>query len=167
MNAIVVYYSRTGTTRKVAEGISTALKCDVEEIIDTENRSGVIGWLKSGRDAGRKASAEIEPLKRDPASYDIVVIGTPMWNHTLATPVRAYITQYKDRFKRVAFFRTGASTDDDPFDEMESLCRKKPVATLKLRRKSQVEANLYEERVREFAERITTDAQDPRTKQAK
>jgi flavodoxin len=35
MNALVVYYSRTGTTRKVAEHLASLLKCVSEEIHDT------------------------------------------------------------------------------------------------------------------------------------
>jgi flavodoxin len=32
MNAFVVYYSRTGTTRKAAEKLTSLLKCASEEI---------------------------------------------------------------------------------------------------------------------------------------
>jgi len=54
MRALVVYYSRTGHTKKVGDGIAKELQCDSEELIDTVNRSGPIGWLNSGRQAMRK-----------------------------------------------------------------------------------------------------------------
>lgn len=167
LKSLVVYYSRTGTTRKVAEEISKDLKSEIEEIVDTENRSGVIGWIKTGREAGKKTLAKIESPKKDPASYDVVIIGTPIWNHTFSAPIRTYITQYKNRFKKVAFFRTGDSIDDDPFDEMESTCGKKPVAKLKLHRKSEVEVNRYEDKVKEFIDKITADTSDAVTKRFK
>lgn len=69
-------------------------------------------------------------------------------------PVRTYCTEYKDRFKRVAFFCTEYSTDDNPFYEMESLCGKKPVATLRLRRKQEVENDNYVEKTEEFATKL-------------
>ncbi|MBE3088681.1 MAG: flavodoxin family protein, partial [Actinobacteria bacterium] len=44
-NILVVYYSRTGTTRKVAEYITKQLGADMEEIIDMKKRSGIWGFL--------------------------------------------------------------------------------------------------------------------------
>ena len=143
MNALVVYYSRTGTTRKVAEKLASLLKCVSEEIHDITNRKGRLGWLRAGKDATSKKLTKLEKVNNNPASYDIVVIGTPTWNGRMSTPIRTYLTQYKDRFKKVAFFCTYQYTDNNPFEEMESLCGKTPVATLRLHRKQEVEANQY------------------------
>ncbi|MDY6965570.1 MAG: hypothetical protein SVM80_06305 [Halobacteriota archaeon] len=40
MKSHLVYYSRTGTTKKVADAISDIINCDIEEIVDTKDRSG-------------------------------------------------------------------------------------------------------------------------------
>ncbi|MCK4376551.1 MAG: flavodoxin, partial [Candidatus Brocadiae bacterium] len=74
---LVVYYSRSGTTRKAAEAIAGLLGCDIEEILDRKDRSGVTGYLVSLKDSALRKPAEIEPVRRDPADYDLVVIGTP------------------------------------------------------------------------------------------
>jgi flavodoxin len=42
-NVLVVFYSRTGTTMKVAEAIREALGCEIDGVEDTKGRSGVIG----------------------------------------------------------------------------------------------------------------------------
>jgi len=73
---LVVFYSRTGTTKKVAEAIATKLGCDIEEIIDTKSRRGLLGFLRSGLEATLKRLTTIEEIKNDPASYDVVIIGT-------------------------------------------------------------------------------------------
>jgi flavodoxin len=148
LKALVVYYSRTGTTGKVAEKISELLGGDLEELHDVTKRSGMIGWLKAGRDAGSRKLTKLETVKNDPAAYDIVVIGTPIWNHTMSTPVRTYISQYKGSFKKVAFFCTAGGSKDLIFDEMESLCGKKPVATLRLLMKQEVESGHYVEKIK-------------------
>jgi flavodoxin len=40
---LVVYYSRSGTTRKIAEALSEALACDLEEIVEDKSRAGSFG----------------------------------------------------------------------------------------------------------------------------
>jgi len=67
------FYSRAGTTRKVAESISASLDCDVEKIIEKKNRAGFLGWLKSGMDAFRKKTYRD---RGDATSYDLVLLRT-------------------------------------------------------------------------------------------
>ena len=71
---LVVYYSRTGNTRKLAKIIAEKLKADIEEIEDSTSRSGPLGWLRAGRDAGLKSLTKLKPLKKDPSNYDMVII---------------------------------------------------------------------------------------------
>lgn len=160
MKPLVAYYSRTGTTRKVAETISALLGGDIQEIRDTTNRSGIIGYMKAGRDVAQKRLTTLETLKNDPAVYDIIVIGTPVWNHTLSTPIRTYISQYKESFKKVAFFCTEGGTKDNPFQDMESLCGKKPVATLMLQTQ-EVKADKYEDKSAGIRPQDNNLASDP------
>jgi len=48
MKILVVFYSRSGRTKKIAEAISDILKCDKEEIFDLKNRKGIPGFLSAG-----------------------------------------------------------------------------------------------------------------------
>ncbi len=153
MKQLVVYYSRTGTTRKIAKTIVEVLKCDIEEIRDLKNRAGILGWLSSGMDATLKRLTKIEKPGKAPELFDITVIGTPVWNNTLSTPVRTYILEYRDWFKQVAFFCTQYGSKSNALKDMEPLCTKKPVATLMLRKK-QVETGEYIDMVRQFCAQI-------------
>jgi len=133
---LVVYYSRTGTTRKLAEQIAEALDADVEEIIDRKDRSGVLGYLASGKDALIRKEADIRPPSRGPSRYRLVVVGTPVWAFSMSCPIRAYLARQKEGLPDVAFFlTTGGSAIERTFTHMEELCGKSPVATLGLRRK--------------------------------
>ena len=144
MKTLVVFYSRTGTTKKVAEAIAQKTGADLEEIKDTANRSGAMGYVRSGRDAMRKKLTKLEPLLKNPADYDLVVIGTPIWGWNVSAPVRTYLTEQKEKFlpeadKKVAFFCTmGGSGDKNAFSEMEKIIGKEPVATLALTTKEVV-----------------------------
>jgi flavodoxin len=154
MQALVVYYSRTGHTKKVGEELAKALPADVEEIIDTANRSGPIGWMMSGRDATGRKLATIQPVKKDPANYDIVVIGTPIWASNMSSPVRTYITDNKAKFKNVAFFCTEGSTGSEKtFAEMEEVIGKKPKATLTITT-ADLKSGSDADKVKKFADDI-------------
>jgi len=154
MKALVVYYSRTGTTKIVAGAISEILKCDTEEIIDVKNRKGILGYLSAGKDAMRKALTEIQGVTKNPSKYDLVLIGTPIWAWTITPAIRTYLIQNKDHFRSVAFFCTmGSSGDEKSFKQMGEICGKEPVATLSLTTKGVKKAD-YIGKVEDFCEKL-------------
>ena len=139
MRALIVYYSRTGITEKSCKAIADALKANdtvevqVEELIDLTDRSGMVGWLSGGRDATLKKPTEIEPVKVDVASFDLVVIGTPVWAFTCAPAPRAFCEQFAEDLDTVAFVVTmGGAGDKGAYEAMEGYCGATPVATLTL-----------------------------------
>ncbi|MBT3406781.1 hypothetical protein HN419_06505 [Candidatus Woesearchaeota archaeon] len=154
MKTLVVYYSRTKITEKVAQTISENINCDIEEIIDLKDRSGAIGYLKAGKDAMKKVETDISISDKDPSRYDCVIIGTPVWAFTMAPAIRTYINQNKDRFKKVAFFCTeGGSGHEKTFKDMEELTKKKPITTLFLLTK-EVSKEQHINKTQEFVEKI-------------
>ncbi|MFH1642358.1 MAG: flavodoxin [Nanoarchaeota archaeon] len=128
---LVVYYSRTGTTKTVAELISNKLKCDIVEVTDNINRKGPLGYIRCGKEAMTKKLPKINGLKKDPASYEVVIIGTPIWGFSLSSPIRSFLTEYKDKLKKVSFFCTqGGSGGKNAFSQMEKITEKKPIAAM-------------------------------------
>lgn len=151
MKILVVYYSRTGNTKKLAEAIIAKLACDSEELIDKQKRSGIIGYMKSGRQTMKDQTTELEPLKHEPGQYDLIVIGTPIWVYDVSVPVRTFIQQNRLRLKKVAFFCTqGGEGDQQAFGEMASLCQKVPIATLSVLAK-EAKKGEFTEKVEKFA----------------
>ena len=106
MKCLVVFYSLTGTTKKIAEVITDLLECDIEEIIDTTVRTGLKGHLVASKDALTKNNTVIKEISKDSSVYDVVIIGTPVWAFTMAPAVRTYIIENKGKFKKIAFFCT-------------------------------------------------------------
>ena len=130
---LVIHYSRSGNTQKVAQAIARACGADLEQIRDVKPRHGLWGWIRSGREAMRAIPAEIRPLKRDPASYELVVLGSPVWVGHVSSPMRAYLRQRAGQFTRVALFVTeGGSGGPKALAEMTALAGQQPVATLEL-----------------------------------
>ncbi|MFX0096921.1 MAG: flavodoxin family protein [Candidatus Hodarchaeota archaeon] len=147
MKSLVVYYSRTGNTGTVGKAIAKELKADLDEIIDLKKRSGPIGWLRAGYDSGRKKLTSIS-VKKDPDSYDPVIIGTPIWNNNMTPAVRTYITDHDLSGKNLAFFCVGAgSSFDNTIEGMKKLVPKSfVVGTLGISRK-EVESGTYKEKI--------------------
>jgi hypothetical protein len=65
-----VFFSRTGTTRLLAEAIARATHRDLEELRERRSRRGVIGWLRSGYEGTYHKAAEPLPLRHDLSAYD-------------------------------------------------------------------------------------------------
>lgn len=150
MKSLVVYYSRTGNTGKIARELADALQSDIEEIKDTKKRSGILGWLRSVRDAMNGSLTVLEDPVNDPAGYDLIIIGTPIWASHVSSPVRTYIHQKQAKFNQVAFFSTaGGDNFTGPFNDMRELSGKSPVATLGVRGK-EIKDGTYKSKVQEF-----------------
>ncbi len=103
---LVVYYSRSGKTREVAEYIKDLLKGDIEEVISLRNRDGFWGILISIYESLFRKRTPIKNVEKDPSSYDLVIIGTPIWAGNLSSPIRTYISKFRDRLKKVIVFYT-------------------------------------------------------------
>jgi flavodoxin len=130
---LVVYYSRSGTTRKLASSIAARLKADLEEICDYRNRSGPSGYLRSLVDAMTQSSVDIVPHGCDVASYDLVVVGTPVWAGSVSSPVRAYLAENRQQLRHVAFFCSlGGRGSESAFSQMRALVGKPPLAECKV-----------------------------------
>ncbi len=154
---LIVYYSRSGVTKKVANAIRDILKCDIEEIKDTKKRSGFLGFLTAGRDAMFNRDTVLEETT-DPSSYDIVLIGTPVWAGNMSCPIGTYIRKYKGKFNDVAFFTTlGSANTSKTYTNMEKFSEKSPLAKLTLNQK-EVENDEYKKSLDEFIQEIIGNA---------
>lgn len=150
MKALIVFYSRSGRTRKVAEKIAKHLDADIEEIKTKKSYKGLLGYWRAGRDASRKFIPEISTSK-DPSKYSLVIMGTPVWAWNICPPVRSYLI--KNKFKDVAFFITGGNPQDNIFEIMEELTDKDAVATLKLRQK-EIDEDSFKNKVDTFTKAL-------------
>ena len=131
---LVVYYSRTGHTEQIAEQVSQAIDGDVEPLEEASGRSGAWGYLRSAYEALVHRVVPLGALKYDPHPYDLVIVGTPVWNMSVSSPVRSYLQAYRDRLNAVAFFATcGGQGADRAFGQMARVCGRDPIATLVVR----------------------------------
>lgn len=79
MTDIVIYYSRTKNTKKVAEVIARKYNTEILEVSDKRKRNGILGFIKGGYDSLFEKDTKIEYEKLDLKDYDTIFIGTPVW----------------------------------------------------------------------------------------
>mgnify|MGYP001024860621 CR=1 FL=1 len=104
MKTLVIYYTRTGNTRFIAETVAAELGADIEEVIDLKNRQGRLAFLPAGRDAMRGKETEIAQTKRTPTDYDLIIIGQPVWAGNPTPAIRTYLNKNDLSGKKVAVF---------------------------------------------------------------
>lgn len=153
LKTIVAFYSRTGTTRRVAEKLAGILGADLEEIIDCKARDGAIGYIFAGKDATMKNRTEIKTSVREIDGHSLVVIGTPVWASTIPPAIREYAERNAGKFGRIAFFCTASGGENKKaFSELEKIIGKPPEAILELSSKEALDDEA--EKTGKFAERL-------------
>lgn len=130
---LVVYHSRTGYTRRVALDLAGRLGADLDVIRIVQPMHGPVGYAMCAIEAVVGLAPALRRQEMDPADYDLVVIGTPVWFWSLASPVRSWLEKFGQRGKRFAFFCTmGGSGAGRAFATMKEMTGHAPVATLAL-----------------------------------
>jgi len=155
-NILVVYYSRTGVTRKVAEYITKQLGADMEEIIDMKKRSGAVGFVTGGKDSLMRKETEISEIKKVPSNYDLVIVGSPLWAGNMPPAIRTYLNKYKTDIKSMAFFATsGSSNQEKIFEEAKNLLDKEPISLMGICTKELKDDSVFDAKLSSFIEGIT------------
>ena len=116
--AIVVYYSASGNTKRVAEDIAEAAGADIFEIIPTEvYTDDDLNWTNPNSRVSREHDDESlrdVPLTTtevpDWDSYDTVFIGYPIWWGIAAWPVDGFVKANDFTGKTVIPFATSSSS---------------------------------------------------------
>ena len=81
MKTLVVYYSKTGTTKTVAEKLVAQIGCDFDELTYDGDTKSVSFTL-------------------NPSDYERVILLAPVWAFSLAEPMKQYIIKHKGGIKR-------------------------------------------------------------------
>jgi Flavodoxins len=105
---LVVYYSRTGNTREIAGQIHALVGGDLVEL------QTVNPYPTEYRATTEQAKRELQSGYRPPlktkitnmAAYDTILVGSPCWWGTFATPVWTFLSGYDFSGKTMAPFMT-------------------------------------------------------------
>jgi len=123
MRTLLIFYSRSGATRKLATAIAAELHADVIEIRCPRFRSGWLSYLRAGYDSVRGILPDIEMPLVDATAYDLVLFGAPFWTSYPALPLRAFLASRPALPARVGLFLAfgGHSPPDKTFKAASAL----------------------------------------------
>lgn len=108
---LVLFYSQTSNTKAVAEQLQAALDADIEEIVAVNPYDGDFGATidRCRKEMEEHVIPEIQPVKADINSYDVIFLGYPVWFGTYAPPVAALLETTDFSGKKIVPFCTFGS----------------------------------------------------------
>lgn len=98
MKAAVVYYSMSGTCRKIAELISKEIESDLIELVPKKAYpdKGFRKFYWGGKSALMAEKPVLEAYDFNANQYDLVIFGTPVWASTFTPSLRTFIEENRE-----------------------------------------------------------------------
>ena len=95
VRACVIYYSYSGITRGIAEGIRNASGCDLIEVRTKTPYSSFTAYTTGVLRSRKMACDPIVPGEIDVSQYDLLIIGTPVWAWKPSPAINAAVRALK------------------------------------------------------------------------
>lgn len=123
MKCVVIYYSKSGTTKALAEKVADRFGAD---IFPVEPKKAYGSYMSAVVRAGaERLSGTVPETKSIPCSfdeYDVIFIGFPVWYSTMPQFMQSYLRQSKLHGKRIIPFATaGANGRESSLKTVESI----------------------------------------------
>ncbi|WP_296225647.1 flavodoxin family protein [Ralstonia sp. UBA689] len=153
---LIVYYSRTGTARQVAEQMAAQSGWQLAEISDVHPRAGFLGDLRCVIEAvfHKRAKYRYEGPPLD--EVDQVIVMAPIWMGRLASPMRDFLidqTPFAASLSVVCVMAARGAFN--AIEEIMRITSTVPVPVLALCQRD-VESGLSQEEMMGFIEQVKT-----------
>lgn len=135
---LIIYYSLTGTTQRLAEALAAKLDADLVRIECSRYRRGWFTYVRGGYDSIKRRKPPVKLSQKLEADYDLLIVGAPVWAGYPAPPLRSLFSGRYDLPERVAGFLTqgGESPGDKAIPEFEAIVGKPLEAVLDIQESS-------------------------------
>ena len=124
---LIVYYSNIGNTKSVAENIHSVVGGDIKEIELIEKYPNNIFTMSKLVRKQMKEGFLPQINDIDVSNYDIIFVGSPIWNFSVSLPVKAFLKNNNFENKTIIPFFTysgGASKKQIIFEVKNSISTK-------------------------------------------
>lgn len=114
MKSVVIYYSRGGATKGVAEKIRDAFGSDMIFVEPEKAYGGYLSAvIRNGKEKMTKNAAKVKTPVADISGYDVVFVGFPVWYGTMPTFMQEYVKKCNISGKKVIPFATAGANGKD------------------------------------------------------
>lgn len=116
MNALVAYFSATGTTAKAAKALASAAGADLYEIKPAVPYSSAdLNWMdKNSRSSVEMKDPHSRPALADTdapvADHDVIFLGFPVWWYVAPTILNTFLETYDFTGKTIVLFATSGGS---------------------------------------------------------
>jgi flavodoxin len=126
---LVVYYSRTANTKKIAEIIKEKTNADIYEIEPEGNYyDGLLKTLFwSYKQIKSKKYPKIKNAPPDLTPYDLIFVGSPVWGYTVSPPVLSFLQSAELSGKTIAPFAAYDGNAGTFFEDFSANAKKAKV----------------------------------------
>ena len=113
---LVAFFSASGTTKKVAEMIASAVDADMYEIMPKQPYSKAdLNWMdKKSRSSvemsDKKFRPEISDTDVSVDQYDEIILGFPIWWYVAPTIINTFLEKYDFTGKKIVLFATSGGS---------------------------------------------------------
>lgn len=90
---LVIYYSFSGNTKKVAQGVAKQYDADIVEVKEKKRRGNINAYLIGCPQAMFHQKIAIEPLGVDLSEYEEIIIAAPIWAGFPAPAFNSIVSQ--------------------------------------------------------------------------
>jgi flavodoxin len=105
MSKLVVFFSQTGRTKAVAEGIAEELRVPIESITCPQGKARIKPLRSHWRDSDLPViSSRIQNLD----AFQEIILGGPVWAFNIAPPLLSFVQKMSWKGKKVILFITEA-----------------------------------------------------------
>lgn len=125
MKPIILYYSRSGNAEKLAQQIKSDLNCDMLKIVPEKAYGNYFASiLRVIKEKVSKVSPKFITDIPSLASYDVILLGFPIWAQDLPSFVAEFVRQCDLQGKTVIPFATfGGTGINRAIKTLESVCK--------------------------------------------
>lgn len=125
MKKLIIFYSYTGNTRKVAKYMVEKIGVDIEEIkTDISYSSDYDKVVEDAKAMIReKRTPKIKDIAVNLDNYDTIILGTPVWWYSMAPAMRSFLSQHNLKGKKIYMFATNGGWLGHTFEDMKELLK--------------------------------------------
>jgi flavodoxin len=125
LKVLIVYYSSAGHTRTIAEQLARAAQADLEELraVGEPPGTGAGHYFWALRHLLLSQKPALLPVEHDASTYDLIMLGSPVWLGTFSPVVRSYIRTAPLAHRHIALFCSYRNAPGPAFKHVSRMLR--------------------------------------------